>query len=105
MSNTIDTLLTQLDQAISTADLTVRHRLSEQLQRLARSIATPRQLMTHYGYSYTEQVAAKVAADLQIFTILSENDGALGAGDIAAKCGADPVLIGMNNIFSLEILC
>lgn len=95
MSIAIDSLLEQLAQAASTADLSLRYRLSRQLQRLARSIATPRQLMTHYGYTYTEQVAARIASDLNLFTILAESDGPLKTEDIASKCGADPVLIGM----------
>ena len=69
--STIDSLLAQLEGAASTADLSLRYRLSGQLQRLARSIATPRQLMQHYGYTYTEQVAARIAADLDLFTILA----------------------------------
>jgi len=91
--STIESLLAQLGQAASSADSSIRYRLSGQLQRLARSIATPRQLMQHHGYMYTEQVVAKIAADLNLFTILAESDGPLKTEDIASKSGADPMLI------------
>lgn len=96
MSN-IDPLLAQLEDAASTADLSVRYRLSGRLQRLARSVATPRQLMQHYGYTYTEQVAARIAADLGIYTILAHSEDALKTEDIAKKSGGDSALVGMVN--------
>ena len=92
--STIESLLSQLGQAASNADLSLRYQLSGQLQRLARSIATPRQIMQHYGYMYTEQVMARIAADLDLFTILAQSEGPLSTGDIASKSGGDPALIG-----------
>ncbi|KAL9113315.1 MAG: hypothetical protein Q9227_002650 [Pyrenula ochraceoflavens] len=41
--------------------------------------------MQHFGYSYTEQVAVKIAADLNLFGILAQNEGALGTKDIATR--------------------
>jgi hypothetical protein len=90
----IESLLSQLSEAANSADLSVRYRLSGQLQNLARSIATPRQLMQHYGYTYTEQVVARIAAELNLFTILAESNGPLNVEDIAKKSGGDPALIG-----------
>ena len=96
MSNpSIESLLSQLAQAASTEDLSIRHQLSGQLQKLARSIATPRQIMQHYGYTYTEQVVARIAADLNLFAILAESDDLLKTEDIASKSGGDPTLIGL----------
>ena len=92
--STIDSLVSQLGQAASTADLSLRYQLSGQLQRLARSIATPRQTMQHYGYTYTEQVVARIAADLDLFTILAQSEGPLRTEDVASKSGGDPLLIG-----------
>ncbi|KAM3071367.1 hypothetical protein ACMFMG_008959 [Clarireedia jacksonii] len=89
----IESLISQLEEAAKTVDLSVRYRVSGQLQRLARSIATPRQVMQHYGHLYTEQVAARIANDLNIFGILTENDGPLKAEEVASKCGCDPALI------------
>jgi hypothetical protein len=93
--STIESLLSQLTQAASTADLSLRYRLSEQLQRLARSIATPRQRIVHYGYTYTEQAVVKIATDLNLFTILEESDGPLKTEEIAAQSGGDSMLIGL----------
>ena len=101
--STIDSLLSQLGQAASTADLSLRYQLSGQLQRLARSIATPRQTMQHYGYLYTEQVVARIAADLDIFTILAQSEGPLRTNDVASKSGGDPLLIGSKYRASRQI--
>jgi hypothetical protein len=95
--STIESLLSQLGQAATTADASIRYKLSGQLQHLARSIATPRQMLQHYGYTYTEQVAAKIANDLDLFTILSQSEGPLKSVDIASKCGGDAVLIGLEH--------
>src|SRR4051812_30913163 len=95
--STIESLVSQLAEAAKTADLSVRYRLSGELQRLARSIATPRQVMQHYGHLYTEQVVARIANDLNIFTILTESDGPLKTEELASKCGGDPALIGQRN--------
>ncbi|PQE06383.1 O-methyl transferase B protein [Rutstroemia sp. NJR-2017a WRK4] len=89
----IESLVSQLAEAAKTADLSVRYQLSGELQRLARSIATPRQVMQHYGHLYTEQVVARIANDLKIFSILSESDGPLKTEQVASKCGGDPALI------------
>ena len=102
--STIESLLSQLGQAASTADLSLRYQLSEQLQRLARSIATPRQIMQHYGYTYTEQVMARIAADLDLFTILAQSEVPLSTMDIANKSGGDPVLIGLEYVASQQTL-
>ena len=102
--STIESLLSQLAQAATTADLSLRYQLSGQLQRLARSIATPRQTMQHYGYMYTEQAVARIAADLDLFTILAQSEGALRTEDIASKSGADPKLIGLENRASQQTL-
>ena len=101
--STIESLLSQLEQAASTADLSLRYQLSEQLQRLAQSVATPRQIMQHYGYGYTEQVISRIAADLDLFTILAQSEGPLRTTDIASKSGGDPVLIGLENTPSQQI--
>lgn len=93
--STIESLLSQLAQVANTADLSLRHRLSEQLHSLSRSIATPRQVMQYHGYMYTEQVVARIAADLDLFTLLSESNNSLRTEDIAQRCGADPILIGL----------
>ena len=50
--------------------------------------------MQHFGYTYTEQVAARIAADLDIFSILSQSGKPLKSEDIASKCEGDPALIG-----------
>ena len=92
--STIESLLSELGQAVNTADLSTRYRLSRQLQRFARSIATPRQNIQHYGYIYTEQVVAKVAADLDIFSILAQSEAPMTTEAISAKCGGDATLIG-----------
>lgn len=94
--STIESLLTQLAQAANSADPSLRHQLSDQLQLLARSISTPRQIMHHYGYTYTEQVVSRIASDLNIFAILVENDGPIKTEEIANKTHADPALIGEN---------
>ncbi|KAL9622889.1 MAG: hypothetical protein Q9160_002815 [Pyrenula sp. 1 TL-2023] len=91
--STIDSLLAQLEEAATKAEFSVRYQLSGQLQRLARSIATPRQLMQHYGYTYTEQVAARIAADLGLFTILTQSKDPLTTDEIATKSGGDPTLV------------
>ena len=95
--STIESLLSQLRQAASTADLSLRFKLSEELQRLARSVATPRQMIRQYGYMYTDQAIARVAADLDIFTILVQSEGPLKTADIAAKSGGGPALIGLQS--------
>ena len=99
--STIESLISQLERAASTADLTLRYKLSGQLQRLARAIATPRQTMQHFGYTYTEQVIAKAAADLGLFEILSQSEGPLKTDEVASKSGADPALIGLATEVSL----
>ena len=33
--------------------------------------------MQHYGYMYTEQVMARIAADLDLFTILAQSEGSI----------------------------
>ena len=71
----------------------MRYRLSRQLQRLARSIATPRQSIQHYGYLYTEQVVAKAASDLDIFSILAQSAAPMTTADISSKSGGDAALI------------
>ena len=91
----IESLISQIGEAASTADLSLRYRLSGQLRRLATQIATPRQIMQHYGYMYTEQVIAKAAADLDIFAILAQSESPLTTEDVASKCGGDPTLIGL----------
>jgi hypothetical protein len=91
----IESLLSQLGEAASTADLSLRFKLSAQLQSLAHSIATPTQIMQHYGYMYTEQLVVKIAADLDLFTILAESEGPLKIEDIASKTGADSSLLGL----------
>ncbi|CAG8958658.1 hypothetical protein HYFRA_00011499 [Hymenoscyphus fraxineus] len=91
--STIESLLSQLAEAVKTADPSLRHQLSGQLHRLASSISTPRQLMHHYGYSYTDQVVARIASDLNIFTILVENDGPIKTEEVAIKTNADHALI------------
>lgn len=50
--------------------------------------------MQHFGYTYTEQVVARIAAELNLFTILVESDVPLKTEDIASKSGGDPALIG-----------
>jgi hypothetical protein len=99
----VESLLSQLAEAAKTTDLSVRYRLSRELQRLSRSVATPRQVMQHYGHLYTEQVVARIANDLHIFTILTESDGPLRTEEVASKCGADPTLIGSQNYSSPKI--
>lgn len=91
--STLESLTAQIVQMASTADNSLRYRLSGQLQRLARAIATPRQIMQHYGYTYTEQVMAKIAVDLDIFSILSKSEGPMKTEDVASKTGGDPALI------------
>ncbi|TVY80801.1 Demethylsterigmatocystin 6-O-methyltransferase [Lachnellula suecica] len=49
--------------------------------------------MQHYGYMFTEQLVAKIAADLDIFTILAQSEGPMKVEDIATKTGADPLLL------------
>ncbi|KAF7948887.1 hypothetical protein EAE96_008069 [Botrytis aclada] len=85
--SSIETLVSEIEQIASTADLSIRYWLSEQLRRLSRSIATPRQVMQYHGYMYTEHVVAKIAVDLDLFVILAENDGPLNTEEIAKKCG------------------
>ncbi|CAG8979375.1 hypothetical protein HYALB_00002501 [Hymenoscyphus albidus] len=89
----IESLISQIRDAAKTADLSLRFKLSMQLQSLAHSIATPEQIMQHYGYIFTEQLVARIAAYLDIFTILAQSEGALKVGDIAVKTGADPLLL------------
>jgi hypothetical protein len=96
----IESLLEQVQQAASTADSSLRFRLSNQLQRLARSIATPRQTMQSFGYAYTEQVAAKIAGDLDLFSILAQSNGPSNINEIAEKTGGDPTLIGKKDLSS-----
>ncbi|KAI9641135.1 hypothetical protein NHQ30_010565 [Ciborinia camelliae] len=91
--STIESLLSQLTQAASTADLSLRFQLSKQLHALSRSIATPRQILQYHGYMYTEHMMARIAADLDLFTILAESNGPLNTEDISRKCGGDPTLI------------
>jgi hypothetical protein len=50
--------------------------------------------MQHYGYMYTEQVVAKIAADLNLYGILAESETPLKSAEIASKAGADAALIG-----------
>lgn len=102
MAATVEELLSQLGHAVSNADLSVRYRVSAKLQGLARSIATPRQTIQHYGYLYTEQVMARVAADLDLFTILAQSDEPMTTEEITSKCGGDPALIGMETIYSMS---
>jgi hypothetical protein len=92
MSN-IESLLSQLTEAASTADLSVRFKLSEQLQSLAHSITTPTQIMQHYGYMHTKQMVVKITADLDLFKILAESDGPLKTEGIASKTSADSSLL------------
>jgi hypothetical protein len=56
--------------------------------------------MQHYGYTYTDQVIAKTAAELNLFTILVERNGPLNVEDIAKKSGGDPALIGLKPAFN-----
>ena len=92
--STIDSLLSELRQAASTTDLSLRCQFSGQLQRLARSVATPRQSMQLFGHTYTEQRVARIAADLEFFTILAVSEDSLRTKDVASKGGGDPILIG-----------
>ncbi|CAD6448723.1 35c97764-98e9-4b0b-85eb-c879caea947e [Sclerotinia trifoliorum] len=91
--STIESLLSQLKEAARTADLSVRFQLSEQLLALSRSVATPRQILQYHGYLYSEHVTAKIAVDLDLFTILAENNGPLNTEDVSKKCGGDLTLI------------
>lgn len=86
--SSIETLLSEIEEIASTADLSIRHRLSEKLRCLSCSIATPRQAMQYHGHMYTEHVVARIAADLDLFTILTENDGPLNTEEIAKKNAA-----------------
>ncbi|TVY21109.1 Demethylsterigmatocystin 6-O-methyltransferase [Lachnellula arida] len=90
--STIESLLSQLRQAAATADLSVRYHLSKDLQRLATAVATPRQVMQHYCYTYTAQAVARIAVDLKLFAILTQSNTLLKTEDIAGKAGADPTL-------------
>jgi hypothetical protein len=92
--STIESLLSQLRQAVATANLSVRYNLSKDLQRLATEVATPRQVIQHYGYTYTAQAVARVAVDLKLFAILAHSNTPLKTEDIASKAGADPALTG-----------
>lgn len=91
----VESLLSQLEEAVGTADLSqeFRFRLSTQLDSLSRSIATPRQVIQHYGYMFTEQLVVNIAHDLNIFPILAESRSALNVNDIASKTRADPSLL------------
>lgn len=95
--STVQSLLSQLEEAISTTELSLdqRFKLSTQLKGLAHSIATPRQVIQHYGYMFTEQLVVNIAADLDLFTILAESGSPLNVKDIANKTGADALLLGM----------
>lgn len=103
MSATLESLLSQVTLLASNADLSLRYKISNQLSQLARSIATPRQIMTGHGFMYTEQVMVKIASDLDIFTILTQSETSLKTEDIASTCGCDPVLAGLTNIKPLAI--
>ena len=98
----IESLLSKLEQAVGTTDLSTRYQLSRRLQGLARSIATPRQTMQHYGYTYTEQVVARTAADLDLFTLLAQSEDPLKTEEIASKSGAAPPLIGLEESHALR---
>lgn len=89
-----DSLIEQLTKAASTVHSTVHFKLGEQLQQLARSIATPRQQMLHLGFTYTEQAMAKIAVDLNLFSVLAEVAGALEIDSIASIVGCDAALLG-----------
>lgn len=93
----IQSLISQLEETLSTTDLSLdlRFKLSTQLESLAHSIATPKQIVQHYGYMFTGQMVAKIAADLDLFTILAENGNALHVDDIATKTGADSLLLSL----------
>lgn len=92
----IQSLFSQLEEAVKTADLSLdaRFKLSTQIKSLAHSIATPRQIIQHYAYMHTEQVVVKIVADLDIFQILTESKSSLTVEEIAAKTGADALLLG-----------
>lgn len=96
MSN-MKSCLSQLELLASenTGDLALRFKLSARLQQLAHSVATPTQIMQHYGYMHTEQVVAKIAADLDLFTILAESQDSMKVDKIALRTGADASLLGL----------
>lgn len=93
----IQSLLSQLEEVLKSEDLTLeeRFKLSTQIKSLGHSIATPRQTIQHYGYMFTEQLVVKIAADLDLFSILSESKEPLNVTEIASKTGADALLLGM----------
>jgi hypothetical protein len=95
--STIQSLLSQLEEALSTTKLSFdpRFKLSTQLKSLAHSIATLRQVIQHYGYMFTEQLVVKIAADLGLFTILAKSRSYSTVEDIATKTEADPLLLSL----------
>lgn len=93
----IQSLLSQLEEALKSKELTLaeRFRLSTQIISFGHSIATPRQTIQHYGYMFTEQLVVKIAADLDLFSILSESKDPMNITEIASKTGADALLLGL----------
>ena len=49
--------------------------------------------MLHHGYSYTEHAVAKIAADLNIFSVLIEAEAPMNTDSLATKVGCDPALL------------
>lgn len=91
----IESLISQIKDTAKTDDLSLRFKLSVRLQSLAHSIATPEQIVQHYGYMFTEQLVARIAADLDLITIIAKNKGPMKVEDIAINTGADPRLLGL----------